>query len=174
MIFEKKDISALEGLIWQALQLYSIENLQQFVLDPDERVRFAAARHLQLHGGDFAYELALSLIGSADVSVRVVGIFILGQLGAPLLPYSEQSWPILVDLLREKSLKIRREAIVALGHLGVSSSIPHLLRFCDSKDEKTRVAVAIALSRFNASETAKSALKQLASDDSSEVRFWAA
>lgn len=173
MIFEKNDNSALEGLIWQAIQLYPIDKLDLFLIDPDERIRFAAARRLQLHGGEFAYELALKLIGSGDVNQRIVGIFILGQLGSPVLPYSEMSWPILVDLLKERSLKIRRAAIVALGHLGVSSTIPYLLSFSGSKDEKTRAAVAIALSRFEKSEAAQSALKKLAHDDSSEVRYWA-
>jgi len=46
-----KKESSLETLIWQAIQLYPVDALAQFLADPDERVSFEAARRLQLEGG---------------------------------------------------------------------------------------------------------------------------
>lgn len=167
--------SAIDGLIWQAIDLYPVDKLEQFVLDPDSRVREAAARRLQLHGGAAAFSLAFKLVESNDCVVRGVGVFILGQLDAPRNSFSGDSLPILLKMLKkEKSSKVRREVIISLGHLRDDSVLPELLRFLHSKDKNTRAALAASLSFFGNNSIAKKALKRLRKDKSSSVRYWAA
>lgn len=173
MSLKKKNISSLEGLVWQAIQIYPVDKLEQFIVDPDERVRLAAARRLQVHGGRFGYELAVKLIKSDDVDLKIIGIFILGQLGSPDFPFLKTSQPILMALLGEKSRRVQREAMISLGHLGVDSAVSRIVNFASSKDKKTRMAAAAALSRFENNEIAKSALLRLSHDESEEVRYWA-
>jgi len=171
--FEKKQNSSLEGLIWQAIQAYPVDKLEQFVLDPDERVRLTAARRLQIHGGELAYKLSLRLIESKDIDLRRIGIFIIGQLRSTTEDLPERGKSILLKLLKDRSVIIKRDAIVALGHLGDESTIPSILEFANNKNEKTRVAVAITLSRFDKNKIAKRTLKKMANDNSSQVRYWA-
>jgi len=169
---EKK--SSLEMLIWQAIQLYPVDALAQFLVDPDERVSFAAARRLQLHGGVLAYEMAKNMLDSKDMKEKILGVFILGQLDNPNFSFRKETVPIFLDLLRKtRSKKLRSEIIVALGHLGDPQALPHILRFLGSKNEETRASVAAALIGFPENKDAIKAMRKLRKDQSQLVKYWA-
>jgi len=100
-----KKESLLETLIWQALELYPIDKIKQFLFDPDERVSFSAARRLQLNGGKMAYEIAKNMLQFKDVQSKMIGIFILGQLDSPRVSFREKTTPILLDILKKQDRK---------------------------------------------------------------------
>jgi len=97
-----KKKSSLETLIWQALELYPIDKIKQFLFDPNERVSFSAARRLQLNGGEVAYEIARNMLQSKDVKSKMIGVFILGQLNSPRFSFREKTMPILLNILKKK------------------------------------------------------------------------
>jgi len=169
-----KKKSSLEVLIWQAIELYSIDVLAQFLTDPDERVSFAAARRLQLYGGEMAYELAKNMLDSKDIKAKILGVFILGQLDNPNFSFKKKTVPILLKLLKKtRSKNLRNEIIVALGHLSDPQALPHLLKFLESKDEETRISLAAALIGFPENKDAIKAMQKLRQDPSRLVRYWA-
>lgn len=166
--------SALETLIWQAIELYPIENLGQFLSDKNRKVRYAAARRLQLFGGEHAFSLALTLVKSKKYSDRAIGVFILGQLDTPRFSFKERSIPIIISVLKnDDSDEVKSEAIISLGHLYAESAINVIAKYASHRDEKIRASVASVLSRFSTSKKAKKFLNALRKDDSEMVRYWA-
>lgn len=170
----KNSESALKTLIWQALELYPTEKLGQFIFDKNKKVRYAAARRLQLCGGHFAFSLATQLINSKKSSDRLMGVFILGQLNPPTFPFKEQSIPLIVSTLRsDKSRRVQCESIVSLGHLHAESALDEIIKHSNDKNNKVRAAVAAALSMFPRTNKTTKALNFLKNDTSSLVRYWA-
>jgi hypothetical protein len=105
-------------LIWQALKSYSTKSLIAMLTDPELIVRTAVSRELQLRGGKVVWRLCKDLCHSKKVEDRVSGLFILGQLGTPELPYRKHSLSLIQALLRrEHSLPVVEQAFYAIGHL---------------------------------------------------------
>jgi len=166
--------SALHTLIWQALELYSVDLLPQFLTDKKVHVRMGAARAIQLKGGEPEFELACSMLKSSTRLDRELGAFILGQLGTPVLPYKKESVPLLEHLLEaDRAASVRAIAATALGHLRARESIDTLILAADDSSPDVRSSVASALIRFPKSSKARACLNRLSRDESPSVRYWA-
>jgi hypothetical protein len=110
--------STLRVLVWRALKGASIKGLITLLKDTDVVVRTIAARELQLRGGPAVWRLCLDLCKSRQVGDRVLGLFILAQLGSPKLPYRQESLQLIKSMLpRERSLSVVEQAFYAIGHL---------------------------------------------------------
>jgi len=76
----------------------------------------------------------------------------------------------LIDLLRESEVQIREEAVKALGMIGSTEALPHLIeRLKEDPAATVRANAALALSYFESKEC-KRALKEAADDEDWEVR----
>jgi hypothetical protein len=112
-------------LIWRSLKSATIKGLIGLLNDPELMVRTIAARELQLRGGVGVWKLCRSLIGSRKKSDRVVGLFILGQLGTPKLPYQAESFALIHSVLqRDASGPVVEQALYSIGHLRKGQPIP--------------------------------------------------
>jgi HEAT repeat protein len=113
-------------LIWQALRAYPFKGLRRLLHDNDVIVRTAAARELQLRGGSRVWRLTRALCKSASTADRVIGLFIIGQLGTPNLPYQKASFQLIYELLRRtRSPVITENALYAIGHLRKGAPVAH-------------------------------------------------
>jgi HEAT repeat protein len=160
-------------LIQQALGLYAPQVLVQFLRDKDSIVRTAAARELQQRGAQIAFDEAKSLISSKRAIDREIGAFLLGQIGIPMRLYKEESSPLLIGLLSDKSAIVRAAAASSLGHLLASDAVLDLINAGYDSVPKVRSAVAFALSKFPSNEHAERCLLRLSEDEDSDVRLWA-
>jgi hypothetical protein len=117
---DRRDLSSSTSrlLIWQALKKYRVNALVPMLQDPELVVRTAVARELQLRGGAAVWALVKKLCKRRNVSDRVIGLFILGQLGTPRLPYQRESLALIDSMLRyERSPDVVEQALYATGHL---------------------------------------------------------
>ena len=112
--------STIDTLIWQALEMYPIKVLPQFLTDTNSRVRMAAARAIQLKGGDIEFELASSMLNSKKHLDREIAAFILGQLGTPKLPYRKQSISLLDKALKADRISSVRSAAAVIRSIGIN------------------------------------------------------
>lgn len=169
-----KRTAALEILVWQALKTCSLEELGKFVFDDNRLVRETSAAQLHLKGGDYAFKLACEALKSRKIRDQEVGVLILSQLDTPRFAYRNRSIPLIRAVLhatRSKSLK--RDALIALGHLKDDSTLGDILAFAQDESADIRVAVAAALISFPDHPKAKKAVEALKHDASDEVRYWA-
>jgi hypothetical protein len=86
--------------------------------DKEAVVRTSVARELHIRGGRAVWRLATGLCKSKKPSDRVIGVFIISQLGTPRLPYQRESLELIDSLLdRERSPEVIEESLYAIGHL---------------------------------------------------------
>jgi hypothetical protein len=124
--YEDGSSSTSRLLIWQALKEYSTKALLPLLNDKEAIVRTAVAREFQVRGGSAVWRLAKGLSNSRRKHDRVMGLFILSQLGTPSLPYQQQSFDLIDSLLRrERSSEVIEEALYAIGHLRKGQPIRH-------------------------------------------------
>jgi HEAT repeat protein len=165
--------SALDTLLWQAIELYPVARLLQFLDDASPKVRQAAARAIQLKAND-SFQIAIDNLRSSSCRSRESGAFILGQMKKADASQKQQASKVLQDLLiSDTSSSVRAAAAASLGHLEDSSSIPILCAAAQDISANVRASVAASLSRFIESQEAKRKLKKLQNDNSAKVRYWA-
>lgn len=168
-------LSSLRLLVFQALKGYETKVLFQFLGDRSSIVRTAAARELQMRGGNDVFQKGVELLGSKSAVKREIGAFLLGQLGTPNMPFRDETIPLLESRLREDPFPaVREAAAAALGHLHAVQSVDALISAADDETAQVRAAIAFSLSRFQDSPEALSCLKQLQHDQDPMVREWAA
>lgn len=169
--------STLRLLVSQALKNWNIEAVLGLIVDEDHIVRTAAARELQLRGSRFIYEQVIMLITDDRAYVREICAFILGQLGTPDMPYKDESYPLLLDLLEDKERDVRMAAAAALGHISFANMPINvekaLILASKDKDENVRACVAYALGNSSGGVAAKFSLNQLKNDKDESVRSYA-
>ena len=116
--YEDLSNSTSRLLIWQALRKYPTKALLPMLQDKEPVVRTSVARELQMRGGATAWRFAKDLCKSRKTHDRVIGIFIISQLGTPRLPYQQESLDLINSMLsRERSSEVVRECLYAIGHL---------------------------------------------------------
>jgi HEAT repeat protein len=166
--------SSLESLLWQAMELYQPNLLEQFLHDPSKKVRIAAARRIQLNAGRLGFDIALKMINSNLVRERETAAFLLGQLKKITANQRQRSMEVLCQKLdSDKAAPVRAAAAASLGHLEIESAIESLCRAANDSSELVRANTAAALARFPKSKRAKAVLDELRQDASPEVKFWA-
>jgi len=125
---DPKDLSASTSrlLIWQALQTYSVKALIPMLSDPEIEVSTTAARLLQVRGDRAVWRLAKNLCSAQSLRERVMGLFILGQLGTPRLPYKLQTLDLIASLLsRRQPAIVVEQALYSIGHLRQGQPLEH-------------------------------------------------
>lgn len=116
--YEDPSNSTSRLLIWQALRKYPTKALFPMLQDKEPVVRTSVARELQMRGGGAVWRFAKDLCKSKKTHDRVIGIFIISQLGTPRLPYQQESLDLIDSLLsRERSSEVVKECLYAIGHL---------------------------------------------------------
>jgi hypothetical protein len=163
-------MSTTAMLVQQALCQWPVDGLLRLLRENDVIVRTAAARELQLRGGEEVFKEMQKFVESKSSRNREIGAFILGQLGTPVLPYAEKSLSILSCLLSDTDSEVRATAASACGHLLVNICMPvgieeMLLRLCFDSNEDVKACAAYALGMSSGSEGVRSVLMKLIKDN---------
>jgi HEAT repeat protein len=159
--------------LWKKFEKVPSEKLLSYLSNKDVMVRNVAAKELQIRGEKITFDKAIELCKSDDELLREIGAFILGQLGAPDFPYSRESVPILIGLLKkDESELVRASAAASLGHLKDLSAIDVLSEMCNDPSPEVRLNIAGALGNFKSSEIAEPLLN-LMKDNEKDVQSWA-
>ena len=117
---------------------------------------------------------AVQLCASACEVEQRVGCDILAVLGAPDLPFRRESvGPVLAVLNGATDPETIGCAISALGHLGVPSVAPEVLRYCDHPEDSMRLVATMALPGLRGAAGVVPALIRLSRDRDEDVRDWA-
>jgi HEAT repeat protein len=145
--------------------------------DPAGERRWTAVRALQRRGDAETFEAARRLCGAGRPAERALGADVLGQLGAPELPFGDQTVAPLTALCGpHEHPDVVHAALCALGHLDDPRALDTFLGCKDHSDPEVRFAVAANLpSAMGRDEDPRgvAALIQLSDDPDEEVRDWA-
>ena len=126
-------------LIWDALRKYSIRALIPLLKGPEIEVRTAAARRLHIRGGNAAWAAAKKLCESRKPADRIMGLFVLGQLGTPRLPYKRKTLDLIDTLLsRRQPALVVAQALYSVGHLRQGQPLEHAALLNRIKDLKVK------------------------------------
>jgi HEAT repeats len=129
-------------------------------------------RALHLRSDRAIFEQAVSLCSDTDPVVRAVGADILAQLGTREgYPFSTESSPVLISLLRDTDSRVIASALYALGHLKRGDS-DELAPFAEHPSPDVRCALAYALGG-RSDDLACGALVILSADQDLDTRNWA-
>lgn len=129
-------------------------------------------RELHLRSDPAIFERAVSLCFDTDPLVRAVGADILAQLGTREgYPFTSESAPVLISLLRDIDSRVIASALYALGHLKRGDST-ELVPFAEHPSEDIRCALAYALGG-RSDDHACGALVTLSADQDLDTRNWA-
>jgi HEAT repeat protein len=130
-------------------------------------------RRIHALGSSDACRVAVDLLEASDVRSRALGADILGQLGAPALPYRRESVAVLTRRLAvEEEAPVIEAIVAALGYLDKAAAATAVPAYGDHPDPGVRRAVAFALQGID-EEAAVTTLARLADDDVDDVRDWA-
>ena len=144
--------------------------------DPAGQPRWLAVQALQRRGDAETFEAARRLCGGGPAE-RALAADVLGQLGAPRLPFRDQSVGPLTALCEpHEHPDVVHAALCALGHLDDPRALDTFLGCKDHSDPEVRFAVAANLpSAMGREEDPRgvAALIQLSDDPEEEVRDWA-
>ena len=158
--------------IREKLKGLSTDELINKLSSESEAVRFTAARILQIGGEENAFDASKMLLATNSAQNREVGAFLLGQLGTPHFPYSDQSLPLLLKAIDDEVAYVRAAAIASLGHLEAIVNNNILVNLLVDKSSDVRRELAFALSKLK-TDIASELLIQLAKDEDEEVKDWA-
>ncbi len=141
--------------------------------DPAGQPRWLAVQALQRRGDAETFEAARRLCGGGPAE-RALAADVLGQLGAPRLPFRDQSVGPLTALCEpHEHPDVVHAALCALGHLDDPRALDTFLGCKDHSDPEVRFAVATNLpSAMGREEDPRgvAALIQLSDDPEEEVR----
>jgi HEAT repeat protein len=98
----------------------AVPALAQLLDDPDLDLRLAAMTALERYGSSARLVLPdlVRAVGSTDADLRIAAIHVLEVIGSP---HTATAIPTLADALADGNPRVRREAAVALGKIGVSA-----------------------------------------------------
>jgi len=157
----------------QEMKVKTDAELYEVITHREPDAKYAASSHLTTRGGRANFLKALEFCTDPDPSIRVQGAFILGQLGTPGRPFSEESAPVLIGLLQhDPDEDVRSAAAFALGHLENPLALPHLVASARDPSAEIRYGAAFSLPRFQAPEVVEP-LIALSADADDDVRNWA-
>lgn len=125
---DPKDLSSSTSrlLVWQALRKYSTKALIPLLRDQEIEVRTSAARQLHMRGGPVAWAAARELCASKTMRDKIVGLFLLSQLGTPRLPYKMEALDLIAAMLgRRQTMLVVEQALYSVGHLRQGKPLKH-------------------------------------------------
>lgn len=165
--------SSLRLLIAQALGEHPTFALLPYLEDRSFVVRTAAAREIQVRGGEESFEYLMRLLGDKRAYVREIAVFALGQYGTPTYPFKSKSIESIVGrLVHDTSSSVRAAAAAALGHLKAYEALEAITAAVGDNSIDVRACVGFALAQMKRSKKARDALRILKDDESEEVRYW--
>jgi HEAT repeat protein len=117
-------------------------------------------------------EIGLEYSRSKDPKDRVVGAYVLAQLGWSDRTFLDETVTELIRLLTDEDPNVIASAAVGLGHRGDMRAVPHLVALADHADSQVRFGVAFGLLGHDGA-AAIACLIRLTSDMDRKVRSWA-
>lgn len=163
--------STLRMLVATALRnpSWTIDGLINLLKEEDVIVRTAAARELQIRGGEPVFKKILPFVSSKQACHREIAAFVLGQLGTPMMDYKNESLPILVKLALDEDEDVRAASAAAFGHLcyeGMSEQIEDILiRLCNDESIEVRACAAYALGNSSGNRKIRELLESMVNQD---------
>jgi HEAT repeat protein len=146
----------------------------------DSPARLPLVAALQGRGDRDTFEAAMELVRSPRVHDRILGVDILGQLGAregvsvEMRPFRKDTVLLLTQLaVDETDPEVLHTLGVALGHLKDRLAVAPLARLRDHPDAGVRYAVAFGLAGVADDDEAQTTLLELSSDPDESVRDFA-
>ncbi len=97
--------------------------------------------------GSQARDPLLAVMSSDSEEVRMAVVSAFSNI-AEEKPEDQQAFQVLIDALGDTSVNVRAEAASALGKLGRSEAIPHLINMLTSSQSDNRKASALALMKI--------------------------
>ena len=171
------DILAARGMFSNTL-----EEIYDCLNDRDYRVRSLAAQTIQVdYPTQKSFDIAIEMLSSSIYYQREIGVYILGQLGTPKMPYAEKSLPFLYKMLNDRSKQVVATTISSIGHLWSYTNIDKekdiinkIIKFTQHKSPNIRIASVMALSSLdNIQEIRHIIEKIIVYDKNTEVQEWA-
>lgn len=158
----------------------SINDLISLALtqDPDEEAYWDTVWALRKRVNRETVDAAHELCSGASWQERALGANILAQLGAgtaDVLPFLEDSLPLLISMLNDPANEIpelRDTLICSLGHQHDVRAVESIVRYKAHPDVDTRYNVAVALGGRD-DDVSVAALIELSADPDDNVRDWA-
>jgi HEAT repeat protein len=146
--------------------------------DSDGQIRWAAVSHLHGRGDLETFTAARRLCAGDAAAERVLGVDILGELGAPRRPFADKTLAVLRHLAaRDTDLRVLHAVLIAFGHLRDARAMPSVIALSEHPDPSVRYGAAYALSRVLGrppDPAGLAALQRLARDPDEDVADWAA
>ena len=139
--------------------------------------RWDIVRDLQRRTDRPTFDTVCALAGLDGIVERVLGLDILGQIGAPAnRPWLDDTLPVVVGACDDNRPAVLASAITALGHLADPRGRPAVCRHASHPAAEVRFAAAFALPSVAGdppSSQAVEALIRLATDPDPDTRDWA-
>jgi HEAT repeat protein len=149
------------------------ELIDRALRETDEVARWKLICSLHRRATQGVFEAVRSLCESSNPVQKTLGADVLGQLGAPDLPFREQSITILLKIVDEENDPVALQAaVMALGRMEDARALQRLLALKNHPDEDIRFAVVHGLLGIEGQDTI-SALIELSNDVDEDVRNWA-
>ncbi|MEU9887294.1 HEAT repeat domain-containing protein [Sphaerisporangium sp. NPDC051017] len=146
--------------------------------DPDGPVRWKAVAVLHTRGDLETFTEARRLCASDSRAERVLGVDILGELGAPQRPFIDKTLSVLRYLAAcEDDVRVLHAVLIAFGHLRDQRALPSVIDLATHPDPTVRYGAAYALSHVLGrppDPAGLAALRRLARDPDDDVADWAA
>ncbi len=182
MIYLSKDKS-YDILAARGMMCSNKKDVYNFLYDRDYKVRTLAAQTIQTkYPTKQSFKIANKMLLSNNTEDVKLGIYILGQLGTPDLPFKEKTIPILLNLLEEKRYNenIIIEILHALSHLCslgkcnlIQDYILKIANFTQNDNIELIIAALMALSSQYNNPIAKNTIKKFLKSNNKELAEWA-
>ena len=147
-------------------------------LDREDDRRWEIIRDLHAREDRATFEAVAAVARSGRAEARAFACDVLGQLGHPardeseLLPFRDETIPVLLECARADAVALVEAAVVALGHQRLHGHETELVDLVTHPDADVRQALAFALGGEE-SDAAVNALVRLSEDADADVRDWA-
>ncbi|GII63082.1 hypothetical protein Skr01_31670 [Sphaerisporangium krabiense] len=146
--------------------------------DPDGPIRWKAVGVLHGRGDLETFTEARRLCAGDHRAERVLGVDILGELGAPQRPFIDKTLSVLRYLAAcEEDVRVLHAVLIAFGHLRDPRALPSVIELATHPDATVRYGAAYALSHVLGrppDPAGLAALRRLARDPDDDVADWAA
>ena len=169
-----------DNLAWKGMELSTLPELYDYLLDADYRVRTLSAQAIQMkHDTQEVFEKISLMLNSKSSNEREIGAYILGQLGTPKMPFAKESFPLLYKLFDDSDEEVIEVAISSVGHLWSYTNtfdcenIDKVIKFTKYRNPNIRISAVMTLASSKCTKEVKSIITKLLNDEDKEVIEWA-
>ncbi len=134
----------------------SAPEMKALLADPDGATRRRAVQGLvAIEASESSREIGRLLLSDSDERVRLAAADALGKLKA------QENNAALIEALKDRSERVKGEAIISLGEMGDPGSAPHLRAIYDQDPGGHRIQLSVALKRLGDDEPLRSEINRL-------------